>query len=292
MLNKLILGTVQLGLPYGINNVCGQIPIDDSLTLLEEAFKSGITFLDTAEAYGNAHEIIGLFHRRNASARFNVLTKLPHEFEEYIEEKVEKYLKQLHVDTLYGFSFHSFESYSRSIKDVSRKLRELKEKGKINKIGVSVYTNDEAMKSIEDPLINFIQMPYNLFDNCHLRNKVLEKATNSNKEIHTRSCFLQGLFFMSPESENPVARALKEELSLINDIAERYDISIQDLALHYTFKNRMINSILIGVDNWEQLLKNIVSLQRSVPKEALMEVERIKIKDIDLINPTLWNRQK
>jgi aryl-alcohol dehydrogenase-like predicted oxidoreductase len=290
MLNKLILGTVQLGLPYGINNVHGQISLDNSLTLLEEAFKSGITFLDTAEAYGNAHEIIGLFHRRNASARFNILTKLPHEFTEQIDEKVERYLDQLQIDSLYGFSFHSFDSYNRKIKDVSRQLRKLKEKGQINKIGVSVYTNEEAIKSIEDPLIDFIQIPYNLFDNCHLRNEVLEKATNSDKEIHTRSCFLQGLFFMSPESENPVAIALKEELSLINDIAERYDISIQDLALHYTFKNRVINSVLIGVDNWEQLLQNIISLQRSVPKEALMEVERIKIKDIDLINPTLWNK--
>jgi len=292
MLNKLILGTVQLGLPYGINNVHGQISLDNSLTLLEEAFKSGITFLDTAEAYGNAHEIIGLFHRRNASTRFNILTKLPHEFAEQIDDKVERYLNDLQVDSLYGFSFHSFDSYKSKIKDVCRQLRKLKEKGHINKIGVSVYTNEEAIKSIEDPLIDFIQMPYNLFDNCHLRNEVLEKASNSNKEIHTRSCFLQGLFFMSPESENPVAKSLKEELSLINDIAERYNISIQDLALHYTFKNRMINSVLIGVDNWEQLLQNIISLQRSVPKEALMEIERIKIKDIDLINPTLWNKLK
>lgn len=292
MLNKLILGTVQLGLPYGINNVHGQITLDNSLTLLEEAFKSGITFLDTAEAYGNAHEIIGLFHRRNASTRFNILTKLPHEFTEQIDEKVERYLDQLQVDSLYGFSFHSFASYNRRIKGVSRQLRKLKEKGQINKIGVSVYTNEEAIKSIEDPLIDFIQIPYNLFDNCHLRNEVLEKASNSDKEIHTRSCFLQGLFFMSPESENPVVGVLKEELSFINDIAKRYNISIQDLALHYTFKNRMINSVLIGVDNWEQLLQNIVSLQRRVPKEALMEVERIKIKDIDLINPTLWNKLK
>ncbi|MDF2849797.1 MULTISPECIES: aldo/keto reductase [Sphingobacterium] len=292
MLNKLILGTVQLGLPYGINNAHGQITLANSLTLLEEAFKSGITFLDTAEAYGNAHDIIGLFHRRNAATRFNILTKLPHEFTEQIDEKVERYLDQLEVDSLYGFSFHSFASYNRRIKEVSRQLRKLKEKGQINKIGVSVYTNEEAIKSIEDPLIDFIQIPYNLFDNCHLRNEVLEKATNSDKEIHTRSCFLQGLFFMSPENENPVAIALKEELSVINDIAERYNISIQDLALHYTFKNRMINSVLIGVDSWEQLLQNIVSLQRRVPKEALMEVERIKIKDIDLINPTLWNKLK
>lgn len=292
MLNKLILGTVQLGLPYGINNVHGQISLDNSLTLLEEAMKSGITFLDSAEAYGNAHEIIGLFHRRNASARFNILTKLPHEFKEQIDKKVEKYLNQLQVDTLYGFSFHSFDSYNSKIKEVSRQLSKLKEKGQINKIGVSVYTNEEAIKSLEDPLIDFIQMPYNLFDNYHLRNEVLEKASNSNKEIHTRSCFLQGLFFMSPESENSVARSLKEELSIINDIADRYEISIQDLAIRYAFENHMINRVLIGVDNWGQLQQNILSLQRSVPKDALIEVERIKIRDINLINPTLWSRLK
>ena len=66
--NKLILGTVQMGLPYGINNSTGKVSLEDSLEILDYAFENGIKTLDTAEAYGNAHEVIGIFHHHNPNS--------------------------------------------------------------------------------------------------------------------------------------------------------------------------------------------------------------------------------
>ena len=59
MFDKLILGTVQLGVDYGINNEIGKPSIADALSILEYAYKKKIRFLDTAEAYGDAQKIIG-----------------------------------------------------------------------------------------------------------------------------------------------------------------------------------------------------------------------------------------
>lgn len=61
--SKLILGTVQMGLDYGINNKAGIISLEDSHQILLKAYISGIKTLDTAEAYGNAHKVIGEFHK-------------------------------------------------------------------------------------------------------------------------------------------------------------------------------------------------------------------------------------
>ena len=62
IMNKLMLGTAQLGLNYGINNIYGQPSLDNSLNILEKANNLGIKYLDTAESYGNAHSLINKYH--------------------------------------------------------------------------------------------------------------------------------------------------------------------------------------------------------------------------------------
>ena len=79
--HKFILGTVQMGLDYGINNTNGQVSLENSHEILEYAFNHGIRILDSAEAYGNAHEVIGSFHKNHPDKLFEIITKLPHQFD-------------------------------------------------------------------------------------------------------------------------------------------------------------------------------------------------------------------
>jgi aryl-alcohol dehydrogenase-like predicted oxidoreductase len=75
MLNKLILGTVQLGVNYGINNSEGKPSLAKSFDILNMAYENGIRTLDTAEAYGNAQEVIGAFHEKYKDKKFQNLSK-------------------------------------------------------------------------------------------------------------------------------------------------------------------------------------------------------------------------
>ena len=72
--NKIILGTVQFGLDYGINNKEGRPTYETIKEILDLAHTKKIIFLDTAEAYGNSHEIIGEYHA-NSNNKFKVTTK-------------------------------------------------------------------------------------------------------------------------------------------------------------------------------------------------------------------------
>ena len=45
---------------------------------MSKAFELKIDTLDTAEAYGNAHQVIGHFHKLNPRIKFKVITKIPH----------------------------------------------------------------------------------------------------------------------------------------------------------------------------------------------------------------------
>ncbi len=285
---KLILGTVQLGLSYGINNTVGKISSEDSNTILTNAFTNGIDELDTAEAYGNAHEIIGEFHRNNPEFRFKINTKFPSNSLEYeIIEKINLYCSQLNVSKLESIFFHNFKNY-KDLKSNTDIINVLKQNSSVNHIGVSIYTNDEFIELIEDNNIDIIQLPFNVFDNWTQRGELITKAKLSGKTLNSRSTFLQGLFFKDKNSDNKIVMALKKELEELDKISKKYDISIEEIALNYCLQQPEIDKVIIGVDSPSHLATNINSIKK-LSIDVINDINQIKIKNIDLLNPTLWN---
>jgi aryl-alcohol dehydrogenase-like predicted oxidoreductase len=194
-MGKLILGTVQMGLDYGINNNSGKISVDNSNKILLNSYKLGITTLDTAEAYGNAHNVIGDFHRRNPEYKFKIVTKVPHDIEvNDISNKIKNYIEILNVEYLDVIMFHSFDSFVKN-KNSILELSDLKSEGLINRIGVSVYTNNQIEYLIDDKLVSVVQLPFNLLDNSSVKGDLLKRLKSKGKIVHTRSAFLQGIFF-------------------------------------------------------------------------------------------------
>jgi aryl-alcohol dehydrogenase-like predicted oxidoreductase len=286
--NKLILGTVQMGLPYGINNTIGKVSLENSHDILEYAFNHGIQILDSAEAYGNAHEVIGSFHRNHPNKLFEIITKLPHQIDADISKKVETYLVDLEVSQLYALLFHSFSSYKENI-DNFEVLIQLKNRGKIKHIGVSVYTNQEVEEVLLNDDVDIIQLPFNLFDNSNLRGEILTKAKAKGKTIHTRSALLQGLFFKDIHSDNTTVKSLKNELLELSNISKTSKTPIVQLAINYCLQQTTIDNVLIGVYSKQQLKNNIESLNYTLENDIICEIDTIKVDDINLLNPSLWN---
>src|SRR6056297_432337 len=56
---KLCLGTAEFGLDYGVANKYGKPSLEKAFEMLDFAFERGIHFFDTAQAYGNAEEVLG-----------------------------------------------------------------------------------------------------------------------------------------------------------------------------------------------------------------------------------------
>ena len=286
-MNKLILGTVQMGLDYGINNSNGQISLADSFQILKTAHEAGVRYLDSAEAYGSAHRVIGQYHQAFPDHKFEVVTKLPHVINEDISDKIEHYLEDLHVENLHALLFHSYTSY-RENETQLKKLVHFKNQGLVKKFGVSVYTNEEIEVAINDDEIDIIQFPYNLLDNYNLRGEVLNKAKAKGKLIQTRSCFLQGLFFLPLNSTNKIAGLLHKELTALESIAGTTGTPMQQMALNYCLQEELIDYVLIGVDNLAQLDGNIKYVNNSIVSSTIQEINKIKVQDLRLLNPSLW----
>lgn len=289
MVGKIILGTVQLGLEYGISNNTGKPSKNKSFEIFDTAWLNGIRTLDTAKAYGNAHDLIGTYHKNNKEKRFKVITKIPHGFNHAIEYAIDSYIKELHIDNLYALLFHSFENYHDAVADTNL-LRSLKATGKVKRLGVSIYSNEQMEVVIHDPNIDIIQLPFNILDNENQRGELIRKAKDSGKEVHTRSCFLQGLLFMDYKADIPIIKSLRKELKQLKKISENHGLSVSELALGYSMAQKNIDKILIGVDSKTQLEQNIKEADTKLSKELLLDIESIVVENINLLNPSLWNK--
>jgi len=292
MNSKLILGTVQFGLKYGINNTIGKPKKEEVLSLLKVAYNSGIRILDTAEAYGNAHQLIGNYHRKEDNLKFKIITKFPHDVKhDLIKSKVFEYLDLINVNTLDVMMFHSFDSF-QSQYNVLNTLNELKSDGLIKNIGVSVYTNAQLASLINEDLITVVQLPFNLLDNFSVRGNLINKLKEKGKIIHTRSAFLQGLFFKKHSDDIFIVKALKPHLKTLNEIIKKQGCSMEELALSYCVNQKNIDNIIIGVDSISQLNANVKAAYYEVCEETLKCVNNITVKNLELLNPSLWNTRQ
>ncbi|MBL7931349.1 MAG: aldo/keto reductase [Bacteroidia bacterium] len=292
MTDKIILGTVQFGLDYGIHNSSGKPSFDVVTNILTKAYQNNIRFLDSAEVYGNAHEIIGEFHKKHA-ARFGIVTKYSSsrkDLPEDLEARILKNLETLQVKSLYAYMFHSFVDFENNYLAFQPKITRLKEKGLIGKFGVSVYTNEELAKLIGYAGIDIVQLPFNLLDNNFQRGALIKEAKQKGIEIHTRSAFLQGLFFEDLKKLSAKFSDLLPYLEEIKALSENTGIDLSTLALQYCVQQEMIDYVLIGVDNIEQLDKNIDALHRNIPKQTFYDVDSIKVENLRMLNPSNWNK--
>lgn len=286
MKSKIILGTVQFGLDYGINNNNGKPSKEQVFKMLELASESGIEILDTADAYGNASEVLGEFNKLYPGC-FRINTKFKDDHNP-IDEQVARSLERLNVSSIKTYFFHSFADFMNN-PGLFIELGNLKEKGYIQKTGVSVYENDEFEIAINTKEVDVIQFPFNLFDNRFQRGELMRLAKENGKELQIRSVFLQGLFFKPLEDITSKLLPLKPYLKIVSDLANEYNLSMENLALLYGYSQPEIEHIIIGVDNTLQLQKNLDALHLNISSEIIEKVNEINVRETELLYPKNWN---
>ncbi len=276
-MGKLVLGTVQFGLQYGVNSA-GRPSQEAVKNILNEAAKGGITTLDTSSAYGNSEEVLG--ESIATPGEFKIVSKYP-KGETPVGEMFNSSLKRLTVDRLYGYLLHHFEVYKNNPK-VWDEFIALKESGKVQKIGFSLYAPEELEFILKNgSSFDLIQVPFNIFDKKFL--PYMKELHEKGVEIHVRSTFLQGLFFKDRNTLPEKLQPMKKYLLQLDEFSKKIGLSISEIALNYNLQNPYIDGVLIGVDNVEQLQMNLNSV-----KDTPIDIE-IEVKEQELLNPVNWN---
>jgi len=280
---KLIIGTVQFGMSYGIANKDGQVHSDEMLSILDFAYKNNINTLDTAKTYGSSEKAIGDYLLSRPNCSWKVITKISDiDVANQLQDSAEKLTVRPTIVLA-----HTTELFLK--KEFQSEMQEAKNKQLIEKIGVSIYSIKEINQVFNSSLKpDVIQIPMNILDTRLYWCGVLGKLIGQDIEIHVRSAFLQGLFYLSKidleESFNDVIPYL-EKLKLIS--AES-GITLAELSLLWLVGLKEVDKVIIGVDNVTQLKMHLETLAKNVAPSVFEEALSVCYENENILNPSLW----
>jgi aryl-alcohol dehydrogenase-like predicted oxidoreductase len=158
---------------WAIGGAWGQVSDEESLAALNQAIDSGINFLDTADVYGNgrSHRLIAQL-KKSRKEEIIVATKMGRRLpkqtvEGYSRENlaswVEDNLRGLETETLDLVQLHCPPTSAYYQPEIFGVLDDLVQAGKIRFYGVSVERVEEALKAIEYPNLQTVQIIFNCF---------------------------------------------------------------------------------------------------------------------------------
>jgi len=159
---------------WAIGGTWGEVSHEDAKSALHAALDAGISFIDTADVYGDgrSEKIIAEVLNERGGERPFVATKAgrrlsPHVAEGYNAENltafVDRSLENLQTDTLDLLQLHCPPTEVYYQPEVFAALDEMQAAGKIRAYGVSVEKIEEALKAMEFPNVTSVQIIYNLF---------------------------------------------------------------------------------------------------------------------------------
>lgn len=284
---KIALGTVQLGMEYGVANSGGRVSAAEVQHILSVARSNNVDTLDTAVAYGDSEQVLG----HAGIEGFKVVSKLPpclshtDKVADWVSTRVENSLKNLSQSSIYGFLLHRpLELLSEDGKVIYDTLRKLQKEGLIERIGVSIYGPEDLERLSSHYSFDLVQAPMNIFDRRLLISGWLERLKDADTEVHIRSAFLQGLLLMKAQ-ERPVY--FNQWSYLFEAFNEWYcSKGITPLQACLGFLNQQVgvDKIVVGVDSADQLQSILVAANSEISNIP----NALQSSDKALINPANW----
>lgn len=305
---RLMIGTVQFGLPYGVANRTGQPSYAEARDMIAMAIDAHVRSFDTAAAYGTSEEVLGRALRElGVAQRVQVVTKVTpldpetrrdrKRAEAIVRDSVLRSQQLLDEAPPALVLFHRVED--AFLGDV---LQSLREAGVIRGWGVSCdHDPVTAMRLLDDPRVAALQIPGNLLDRRHLaggtRQTIVDRRESAlpNSAIavalFVRSVYLQGLLLM-PEGAIPThLRDVIPVRRRLATLADEAGITLAELALRYPLSLPGVTSIVVGAETPDQLRDNLRLLARG-PLDASL-VGQIEAVPVDLpdrvLTPSRWS---
>lgn len=293
------LGTVELGIPYGLGNPAPP-PDGDCIYLLHWAADHGIGYFDTAAAYGRSEELLGkAFGAR--SARPIIATKATiHNPEDgklrqgkalaaHLENSVFRSQKNLGLQELDLLQIHAPDRASFIGPELLEIMETLTQRGQVRYWGVSTYGLEQPRQALEHAhLIRSLQVAYNLLDR-HLADPIFPACADLGVGLILRSVFLKGVLSERLDSLPEHLAPLRRAGLRVRSLAAEAGISLPALALRFAASQQDAQVVLVGTADVKELAGNLDAFAAGpLPGEILARIAAIKLEDQTLLNPGNW----
>ncbi len=292
--SRLVLGTAQHGMHYGIANKTGRPAFHTVESMVAEAWNQGVREFDTAQAYGESESVLGrVLNSLGITRQARVISKLhpmlDHQDSNALGSALQQTLARLGQARLYGLMLHRENLLDLWDAGLSETLNAFVDNGLVEHIGVSVYTPQAAVRALERSDIDLVQMPSNILDRRFEKAGALREAQRCGKQVYVRSVFLQGLLLMSVDDLPESMQFAIPILERLEDFSRETGFSQKQLALGYVRSVYPAQKVVLGCETLQQVTDNLKLWSTELPAEIIAAL-RGEFKNIDekIINPSLW----
>lgn len=274
-----ILGTAQLTRDYGLfRHDFEQGTLTRSVDLLTAAAEGGFVAIDTAPVYGDAEEHIGI-----ANVALPVITKLDPKIP--VSESLDRSKKFLRRKRLDAVLLHEELILSPAQRRVLLELENRKGEDIVS-VGSSVYSVEEFHRANENPQIDIIQLPFNVFDR-RFSEDFLSSYLAPNKRVIARSVFLQGVLLSSAPLPAPVAH-LQVFVDRFSVLAELCGVSLVDAALGFACSNSLLTAVILGAGSKSEVL-DFSGQSGGIPSPCISQsLETLELPPWEFVDPRTW----
>jgi aryl-alcohol dehydrogenase-like predicted oxidoreductase len=293
--SALSFGTVSLGVDYGIHapGAFGPPPEDDAVALLQAAAAAGVTFFDTAPAYGDAERIVGRAFAGNADVVLATKVAVPPQSRETasrtIDASLEASRRALRRDVIDVLQLHNATPAMMDAGEITDALVGARQRGHVRAIGASVYGEEAALAVLAAGVYDVLQVALSVLDQRMLTT-VIPHAARDGVGVIVRSAFLKGAL-------TPKAPFLPAELSALRASAVRARDRLaggswEELpaaALRYCLSIAGVSSVLCGARTRVELGAAVAAeAAGALDPHAQAAAAQLALDDDRLLNPSHW----
>lgn len=290
-ISAMSLGTVQLGMNYGIANNAGKPDEEKSFSILRAALENGVTSLDTARGYGDSEEVIGRFLKTWEGQTPFITTKIldlqgdsPAELERFAVQSVETSLEKLGLSKVNAVMLHRASDMFRHGKATENAMKALVRLGYADQVGVSVYTAGDLREMLRYDSFTVTQVPMSVFDQRLIADGSVEELARRDHTVFVRSVFLQGLFFLDPDTvDDPilVAHAVPK-IRRLRQVAQELGLTVAQLAIAFMRDCGGVTSLVLGADNAGQVEDNVRCFDTPALDSATVDMLKKEFAQVDI----------
>lgn len=300
--SALALGTVELGLDYGIDapGEFGRPSESEARRLVHAALDAGINLIDTARAYGESEAVLGRA-LRDRRAQVVLATKVRTAGENGVTPdaaglrrqmlaSLEDSLRLLQTDYVDIWQIHNVDAELLGrIDQVADVFAEAQRSGKVRWAGGSTYGSDLPLAAIESGVFDMLQGTYSVLDQ-RLCERVLPLADERDIGILVRSILLKGALTprgdFLPDRLDMLRRRSRQFRALVAEAG--LEVGPIQAAIAFGLANPHIDSVLVGVRSEAELREDLQAVELKLPRELLEQLATLRLDDAELLNPGTW----
>ncbi len=269
---------------WPLAGMMGSVDRRNAVDLIRRAIDAGVTFIDTAEAYGDTEEILGEALQEGYRDRCFLATKVSHDFTPSgVRNAAERSLLNMKTEVIDLYQLHRWES-SVPLDETLRAVQELQDSGIVRHVGVSNFNTDRLAAATDIAAVVSNQINYNALNRAP-EERLLPAAFDANVAILVHSSLAKGLLsgkykpghtFEAGDERSSFpgysGEPLRQYLAVVDElgrIAADAGLSTAQAALVWLLARPEVTNVLIGPKTVKQLEESIGALEKTSPEDRV-----------------------